>query len=603
MNLSQLKTDFNKLRTDFELYCKKNIEIKNKSGKLIKLKFSRGQKYLWKLFLSDLSSGKPIRWYVIKGRQMYSTTFFTALFYWFTSLFSNKNAVIIAQDEDAAFAVGGRIQNYYLRSIPLLKPSVRIMNRKQIHFANPLEVYKATGEIGLDSTIKCFSIDTKNLGRNLTIQLALLTEFSMYAEATTDMRSQLDGLFATIGDVEGTVIVLETTPKGENYAKDFWEDATNGYRKIFISWVSMDEYRIEISPLEYFQLSELDTEDSRYGNELAEREKIIAELKIWWPEINTPIDIEHEVYCRLAWRRNQIDKTFGGDRNKFKQEYPTSVQDAFTFSADTIFPLDRIVEMEKYITENPPKLTRFRYQHDDNEKDIKRKFYEAQYGNVYIYEEPLPNNIYVIGADGAQGIKGGDDSSCYILKLPELEEVASFSDIIIPDEFAGLLNALGCLYNNALLGCEINDKGGYAAIEKLYNFYNYPNLYYRPTAAIDNITKSNYRVGFLTNDESRQIMINDFTVLLKNADILIKSKKLLTQLKTFVMIKGKAQAMPGKHDDLVIGSMIAAQMARKAYIPQEPIKPKVAPRNSIEWHLQRMNQINSNREIISRRVR
>lgn len=600
MNKQQITEYFTKLRTDFQFYCSVNIPIKDKAGKLVQFIFNRMQQQLWKWFLEDLKSGKPIRWYVLKGRQMGSTLFFTALFYWLTSLNSNKNACVIAQDKDAAEALGGKIQNYYQRSQPMLKPSYRIMNRSQIHFASSLEEFEKTGEIGLDCHIDNYPIERKNLGRSYTYQYLLCTEYSMYEEVVEDVSDRLDSLLNTIGDYDGTVIIKETTPKGEGFAKRDWDDPNNGFRKIFISWVSMDEYRIEISPLEYFDLSELDTPESRYGNEIAERTKIIHQLSIWWPEINTDLEIEHEVMCRLAWRRYMIDKKLSGKKLKFKQEYPTSIEDAFTYSSESVFPMDRILEMEDFINKNQYKPKLFRYHHDDQVSDPTKKFYAARYGHLSIFEPPIPGRVYVIGADGAQGLPNGDDSSAYVLKLPELEEVACFSDIILPEEFAGVINYLGLLYNKALVGCEINDKGGYAAVEKLYNSYSYPNLYYRLNP-LKNQVETNIRWGWVTDPNTRQIMINDLTSLLNSGNILIKSKKVLTQLKSFVMIKGKAQASPGQHDDLVIALMIAVQMSRQAFIPREPVVPKNPPKFSFEWHMRNMGKSKETRQTFNRR--
>jgi len=600
MNNQQIKEYFTRLRTDFQFYCSVNIPIKNKAGKLVNFIFNRMQQQLWKWFLEDLSSGKPIRWYVLKGRQMGSTLFFTALFYWLTSLNSNKNACVIAQDKDAAEALGGKIQNYYQRSQPMLKPSVRIMNRSQIHFSTPIDEFEKTGEIGLDCHIDSFPIERKNLGRSYTYQYGLLTEYSMYEEVVEDVPDRMDSLLNTIGDFDGTVVIKETTPKGEGYAKKDWEDTQNGFRKIFISWVSMDEYRIEIPISEYFQLSELDTPESRYGDEIAERLKIIHELAIWWPELTTDFEIEHEVMCRLAWRRYMIDKKLSGKKLKFKQEYPTSVQDAFSYSADSVFPVDRLLEMEDFITKNKISPSLYRYHHDDVEKDSTKKFYAARYGHLSIFEPPKPNTVYCIGADGAQGIPNGDDSSAYVLKLPEMQEVACFSDIILPEEFAGVLNYLGLLYNKAILGCEINDKGGFAAVEKLVNTYYYPNLYYRINP-LKSVVETNIRYGWVTDPNTRQVMINDFTSLLNSGNILIKSKKLLTQCKSFVMIKGKAQASPGQHDDLVIAAMIAVQMARQAYIPRESVAPKNPPKFSFEWHMRNMGKSKGQRETFNRK--
>lgn len=597
---SQIMQYFQRLREDFPFYCSQNIRIKDKAARLCMFIFNRMQQRLWEFYQEDIKAGRSIDWFVIKGRQMGSTLFFTVLFYWLTSLWPNRNAAVIAQDEKAGHALGAKIQNYYQRSDDMLRPSVRIMNREQIHFATSLEEFKKTGDIGLDCHLDTFSIDTKNLGRSYTFQYLLLTEFSMYESVVQDVSDRLDSIFNTMGDSAGNVRIRETTPKGEGYAKEVWEDSENGVRKIFISWVSMDDYRISLSINDYFELSESDAPESRYGDELTEREKIIKELKIWWPEINTETEIEHEVMCRLAWRRRKIDKDCSGKKVKFRQEYPTSIEDAFTYSSESIFPLDRIVEYENYLNENKVPSTKWIYFHDNTITDKTRKFYQDKAGKLTIYEPPKPNLVYVIGADGAEGIPGRDESSAYVLKLPELVEVACFSDIIIPSEFAGVLNYLGLLYNDALLGCELNDKGGFAALDRLVNDYHYPHLYYQINPLKSKV-ETNIRWGWKTDFNTRQNMIDAFTVLIEEGNILIRSKKLLTQMKSFVIINGKAQASAGKHDDLVIAAMIAVQMSRQAHIPQQAIVPQKAPKWSVDWHLQRMQLKQDQRQTFRRR--
>lgn len=589
---------FNRLRTDFAFYCRTNIRIKDKAGRLCMFNFNRMQQRLWEFYQEDIAAGRPIDWFVLKGRQMGSTLFFTVLFYWLTSLWPNRNAAVVAQDEKAAHALGAKIQNYYQRSNPELQPSIRIMNREQIYFATTLEEFKRTGDIGLDCRIDTFSIDTKNLARSYTIQLMLFTEFSMYESVVADLEDRLESIYNTMSDDISNITIRETTPKGEGYAKATWDDSENGQRKIFISWVSMDDYRIELLPSEYFELSQI--AESRYGDEIDERKKIIKQLAYWWPEINTAVEIEHEVYCRLAWRRRRIDRKLSGKWVKFKQEYPTSIEDAWAFTGESIFPIEKIVEMENFLDRTKYPSQNYSYFHDDATLDSTRKFYEDKYGKLTIYESPRPEATYVIGADGAQGVKGGDDSSAIVFKLPELIEVACFSDIIIPDQFSGILNYLGKLYNDALLGCELNDKGGYAAVEKLVNFYHYPNMYFAVNPLKSTID-TNIRWGWITSPTTRQIMIDDFTVNLETGHILIKSRSILKQCKSFVMIKGKAQAAPGNHDDLVIAAMIGRQMASATHLRQPAVVPDVAPRGSVEWHMQQLGMGTGAREKFNRR--
>jgi hypothetical protein len=578
---------FNKLKQDFPTYCALNIRIKNKSGKLQMLVLNKMQRRLWNLFLEEKAKNNPtgIKWYLTKMRQGGASTFFLALFYWLTTLNANKNVILIAHDGDAAEGMMNKIQTFHLRSERILKPNTRKINRKELHFANPIEDAERTGDVGLDSRIDVSTIDSKAIGRSYTYQCALLTEFAIYPELGIDIDDRMVALFNAVPDDPDSLIILESTAQGENAAKDFWDDNQNGFRKIFISWIADDTYRIECSIDEYFELSELP--DSRYGDEIRERENIIREIKFWHPYLQTEYEIEHETMCRLAWRRRTIDTKLRGNKSKFRQEYPTTVEDAFATSTNSIFSTERILEIEDQLNNLSIKPKKYRYQHDDTTKDPTRKFYEAVYGHLHIYNAPQTGIHYVVGADGAQGVDGGDDSTAYVLRLPELEEVAMFSDIIRPEEFAGVLNYLSLLYNKALLGVELNDKGGYAAVEKLVNHYYYPNLYYQINPFKSKIS-SDIRYGWHTNEITRQIMIRDFADVVENNNIIIKSKKLLTQMKSFVILpNGKAAALSGKHDDVVISAMIAVQMARQVHIPRAII-PRVAPKGSPDWHIRQL---------------
>lgn len=601
MTRSAIVEKFNRLRYDFQAYCATNVWIKDPGGRLVRLLFNNLQIRLWQLFQEDWKRGGRIMWYLVKMRKGGASTWFLALFYWLSSLFENKNSLIVAHDETASKFMLGTIQTFHLRSEKLLKPKTRTMNRKEIHFANSIEEAEKTGDVGLDSHIDAATIDTKTLGRSYTYQYALLTEFAQYPELGIDIDERMVALFNAVPNVEGirTFIVLESTARGDNAAKDFWYDNTNGFRKIFVGFVAKEDYRLPITIDQYFELSELP--DSKYGDELREREKIIKEIKFWYPQLTTAYEIENEAMSRLAWRRMKIDTDCRGSKDKFKQEYPITVEDAFEGSSNSIFSIERIIEMEEILNNLKIKPKLYRYYHDDTIKDAYHKFAPAKYGHLEIYEQPMEDTYYVIGADGAQGVEGGDDSSAYVLKLPNYEEVACFSDIIRPDEFAGVCNFLGLLYNKALLGIELNDKGGYAVLEKLINYYYYPNLYYDINPFKKKIVGNQVNYGWHTGPETRPIMLSDFGAYVENGNIFIKSRKLLTQMKTFVIIPktGKIAAAPGKHDDLVIAAMIALQLARQTHIPR-PVIPTKAPKWSIDWHMAKLNKKQGQRPMMHR---
>jgi hypothetical protein len=556
---------------------------------------------LWQIIQLLQDAGLPVRMYLVKARQLGSTTFFSAVIYWLISLNKNKRAICVAHDLPAAHNVGERFKGYYFRSIPALRPRFKRMNREVIHFATPLkDLGKNTDNIGLDSMIFVNTADSQELGRSYTYNYALLTEYCQWPNMGIDVKNRMIALNQAIPTRPNTYVFIESTAQGENYAKDFWdkgltldqalgkepldpEQEYNGYVKVFVSWCADDEYRKETLKTDYFSLSELP--DSRYGDEVLEREHILEELIFWYPLESSDLKwLNHESMCRLAWRRYMIDTKCEGDKFEFKKEYPTTIDDAWGVSSRSIFNAERMLEMAHRIESNRIRAKTFRYHHDDSISDFSRKFYAAKYGKLRIFEPPKEGFRYVLGVDGAQGVVGGDDSSIVVLKLPHLIEVASFNDIIQPAEFAGVCNYLGRLYFNALMGVERNDKGGYAALEFLLKVYSYPNLYYFQDPFKVSLD-SQVKYGWITNEVTRQIMIRDAQIAIDNNSLLVNSTELLKQMKTFVKSEknDKIQAAPGKHDDLVIALLIALQMAKLVSFKPKAPRPSKAPKYSFDW--------------------
>src|SRR5262245_65734248 len=76
--------------------------------------------------------------------------------------------------------------------------------------------------------------------------------------------------------------------------------------------------------------------------------------------------------------------------------------------------------------------------------------------------------------------QGADPSAAVVLAVSadETEEVASFNAVIPPSDFAEMLNWLGRLYDDALLGVEHNERGGAVVNDYLQKMWRYPRLYF-----------------------------------------------------------------------------------------------------------------------------
>jgi len=315
---------------------------------------------------------------------------------------------------------------------------------------------------------------------------------------------------------------------------------------------------------------------------------------LYWDNSNDlnsdPKELHHQTMCRLAWRRRTIHKKCLGDKQVFKQEYPLTVQDAFSTSATNVFPY-RVTEPIYYrLKKNPPLCNRYQYYHDQMVTDKARKFCKSLYGELRVYQNPVPNKRYVIGGDGSQGIEGGDPSALVVLGLPELSTVAVFEKTIGAHEFAGAAYWLSVLYNNALLTIELNDKGGYAAMQELENSYPDANLYFQPVVKL--VKGKSLRYGWITNAITRGIMISDTKNLLTKNHIQVYDMDVLKQLRSFIQHpNGKLAAAIGKHDDLVMSLMIAVQLAKTTHIEHQAAEErKTPPRFSIEGILREIDR-------------
>jgi hypothetical protein len=560
---------------DFPLYAQGNLRIKDKSGRLIRFRFNRLQRQLWKWFLEDMAAGRPVRWFIIKARQMGVSTWILALFYWIVSLRPNRNALVLAHDEDSVENFSSTISTMWADSDPLLAPPVAAMNRALAHFGESNMKRKQGSGTGLDSKIIFQTAKKAQIGRSLNLHLVLMSEYAIYPEIEIDLKKLLVGLESAVAELPGTIVIKESTAQGENQAKDDWDDPTNGYRKIFASWVAYDDYSIPLEPGEEIILSgaeEIGGAGTRYGNEVEECRLIREQLHIWYDEAADPAWVDSQVLPRIKWRRYYIDKKCQGDKQLFRQEYPTIVAHAFSSTSRNCFDSGSLEQMRAYVEAEGLDVVRCNYIHDREEENPNRKFKAADYGKIQVYKTPEEGITYVIGVDISMGLSpSADPSALIVLATPDLEEVASFGGIIPPQQLAEIAYYLGKIYNCALLGVENNDRGGAVANTYLSYTLHYPRLYYHR----DPFDKKAARIpGFVTTAKNKSASVADLAQAIRDHEILFRSKIILDQLAHYEEKEdGTMAGATGWKDDFVSAALIAIHLSTKIHQFPEPEKP------------------------------
>jgi hypothetical protein len=577
---------------DFPVFAGANIWITGKQGRRVNLLFNRVQRQLWKWFLEDLAAGRPVRWYIIKARQMGVSTFFLALYYWLTGLRPNRNTLIATHDESSVNTFNQRFRSMHHESHELLRSPTILDRRDAVVFGNKTTARQAGAGVGLNSRVIFATAGRDELGRSDNYHMVLLSEFAIWPDLGIDVAAQMGALNQTIPKLPGTIVIRESTAKGHNEAKRMWDDPEDGYRKIFIPWVAFDEYRRPRQrPLgDLCGTDEEGGRTTRFGNELEEARIIRDALEIWYTdEIAAGGEewLEKEIESRLNWRRYTINEDCNGDIHTFRREYPTTPGHAFANRGRHVFDSNSLELMRLAVKEEAIKPLRFAYVHNPEVLDPNTKFQVDPYGSLRIYRTPEAGQAYVIGVDPAMGIpNSGDPSALVVLSVPDLEEVASFAEIVTPDRFGELVYYLGMIFNTALVGVENNERGGYAINLKLAREMHYPRLYYR----FDPFDKkAASKPGYATTETNKSVNVAMLQQLIRDHEILFRTDEVIDQLQHYMLLEnGDMGAAADKHDDLVSAALIACHLSTKIHL--YGAASPVAPKGSFSWWQQKHEQ-------------
>lgn len=186
-------------------------------------------------------------------------------------------------------------------------------------------------------------------------------------------------------------------------------------------------------------------------------------------------------------------------------------------------------------------------------------------GNYWIWEACDYSKDYMVVADVARG-DGSDYSTFHVLDVENVSQVAEYRGQLTPKDFGNMLVGVATEYNDALLVIE-NASVGFGAIQSAID-RNYKNLYYtykqdgvtdattQLTKGYDLKDKSQMTPGFTTSAKTRPLLISKLDIYLREKACIIRSNRLLQELRVFVWNGSKAEAQRGYNDDLVMAFSI-----------------------------------------------
>ena len=250
------------------------------------------------------------------------------------------------------------------------------------------------------------------------------------------------------------------------------------------------------------------------------------------------------------------------------QEYPDNAEEAFIKSGRPVFDLDTI----RSLLEIPPTYGRL------ERSGGRVEFVEepSRVGQVNtglrVWEHPDDaKGVYVIGADVAEGLDHGDYSAAYVIDARSREVVAGWHGHIDADLFGEVLVDLGLYYNNALIGCEVNNHG--LTTIKAMQRLRYPNIWRQRKFRSKKDKRPTELFGWQTTSVTKPLAVDELGAALRDGTVHVYDGECHAELLTYVRDeRGRTNGSP--HDDRVMALAIAVQMLKFAFMNEFTVKPE-----------------------------
>lgn len=505
-------------------YLEHFLKIRTKSGKLETLKLKPAQERLYEAMKREHDEGRPVRIVILKARQLGFSTAIEALFFHDAATRPLVKTLIAAHDAASTAHLFKMNKLFYDKLPAALKPMRKNSNAQEIVFENPSKDPEEKGRNpGLMSSIRCVPATGSGVGRSDTLTNVHASEAAFWH----NMNETLDALLQAVPDDRDTAVVIETTPNGYNAFKTFWDDSAagrTGFKCLFFPWYEEPGYRRSVPPGTKWTAEEL--------------------------ELKRSCGLDDE---QLAWRRWCIAANLRGDAEKFRQEYPSTPEEAFLSSGTAFFDNIRIARLLNAARE-PIRRGRFVYAEGADLRPEEIAWQDDPEGEISIYEEPAERAPYVMGGDTA-----GDGSDRFTACVVNNESGAQAAELLYGGNsekwYAQQIYCLGKHYNGALAGVEIN----YSSYpERKLEEWSYPLLYMREKPDDARRRLDPKKLGWRTDQRTRPLMLANLRTVSDQTPEAIASKALLREMLTFTRNEDmRPEAAEGEHDDLVIAAAIA----------------------------------------------
>tara|TARA_B110000977_G_scaffold187024_1_gene253665 strand:+ start:1034 stop:2605 length:1572 start_codon:yes stop_codon:yes gene_type:complete len=503
-----------RLLTDFSFYSNAALKIRTKAGKISPLKLNSAQQILDTAVKNQIATEGKVRVIILKARQQGLSTYTGGYLYYSVSQKQACKAMVITHHADSTRALFDMTKRFHEHCPDILKPHTKYSSRREMNF----DV--------LDSSYVVATAGGDSIGRGETLTHVHASELAFWQKSTA--LDNWNGLTQAVPNHSGTAIFVESTANGATgIFADLWRgavDGSNGYVPVFIPWFTDIEYR-ETVP-ENFERT---------------------------PDEEDLVDLYDLDDGQLMFRRRKIAQN-GIDL--FRQEYPSEPDEAFLTTGRPVFNPDQIVKSLDKTIDLQERLALEGGEWANNAR-----------GELSTYRKHVEGEQYVIGADVAMGVRGGDYSVAQVLDSKK-RQVATWRGHVHPDYYAEILYALGEYYNEAYI-CVENNSHGILTCTRLGKDMAYPNFY--TETQMDKLTdRETTKLGFTTTSKTKPLIIDQLRAAMREETLELNCKVTLREMLTYIVTEsGAMQAEAGCFDDCVMSLALANHVHTGAWTPVE----------------------------------
>lgn len=511
-------------------------------------------------FMDEVGKGleEDIHFFVcLKGRQLGISTISLALDLYWIFMNGGLQGSLTTHDEPSRDMFKSTL-SMYMEGLPKRYKIPEVQhNRNQLVLKNRSRLFYQIAGTRNNGT----------LGRSKGMAFLHATEVSSWGD-----EEGLRSLISSLAENNPKRLYLfESTARGFNMFHDMYITAKRArtQRAIFVGWWRNQLYAADPESMIYkcYWDGKLKAE---------EREWVTDIKKLYGVEINSR---------QIAWWRWKLAEEVHDEAIMY-QEFPPTEDYAFVMSGTSFFSHSRCTDAAKASKTAVPDFYRYVMGAYFQDTEVVRS--TEKIATLKVWEEPVDNGYYVIGADPSYGSSDYSDRFClqvYRCYADGLDQVAEFcTPELNTYQFAWVIAHLAGAYRNSTLNLEVNGPGQ-AVINELRNLKRQAVMIKGDTGrslmnVLGNMSHYIWRrndtlggpsnsVGWMTTHASKERMLAYFKDYFERGMMGVYSFELLEEMKAIVRDEGTIAAYGRGKDDRVI----AAALATAAYAEQ--VQPRL----------------------------